>query len=177
MVTAAVALIAGGGDGGPNDDVGGSYASVAELTAASDLIVAATVASVADGRITPTPAGSESVGTLHLDVTLRIDDVLAGTALPGDRIIVSWPAWEVGADGSRGAETLSGGQPLPEVGDRDLWFLFRFRVDVFGLTALEGRFDLKDGTITPRLAHPGGAGAEADGLSYDEMAAVVAAAL
>lgn len=97
----------------------GDPADLADLVAASDLVVVATVDEVARGRpVDPTGTASEESAF----VTLNVEEVLAGDDQDA-QVVVEEEGWM--ADGRRIA--MDGAAPT-EVGDRAIWFL----VDVGG---------------------------------------------
>jgi hypothetical protein len=91
------------------------YPSLDELVAAADLVVRGEVASTERGRTFGQPGGSTIVSRL---ATLRIDEVLAGTAPRADTVLVEEEGW---LDDGR-ALVVDGAGPT-RVGDAGFWFL------------------------------------------------------
>lgn len=162
------------------------YADLAELVAASDLVVRGEVEATERGRTFGGPGGAAIVSRL---VTLRVDQVLAGPA-PGDaaHVLVEEEGW------------LDDGRPLAvdgaaptEVGDRGVWFLLDVggpELPTYTVVNAEGRYlevegDAGDAGDAGDSADSGDGGglvgaegddplvAEVEALSADELAAEV----
>jgi hypothetical protein len=157
------------------------YADLAELVAASDLVVRGEVEATERGRAFGGPGGAAIVSRL---VRLRVDEVLAGPA-PVDAVdvLVEEEGW------------LDDGRPLAvdgaaptEVGDRGIWFLLDVgdpELPVYTVVNAEGRYlEEEGGSGGSGGSGDGGGGlvgaegddplvAEVEALSADELAAEV----
>jgi len=91
------------------------FSSVAELAAASDLVVRAEVRATERGRAFGAPGGTSIESRL---VTIVIADVLRGTAAPGQALLVEEEGWL--DDGT--PLVVDGAAPSAE-GDDAIWFL------------------------------------------------------
>jgi hypothetical protein len=146
------------------------YTRLADLVAAADLVVAGEVASTERGRTFGEPGGAAIVSRL---VTLRVDEVLAGTAPAGAaNVLVEEEGW------------LEDGRPLAvdgaaptEEGDRGVWFLVDVddpELPVYTVVNAAGRY-LVEGEAT--LVGPDGDDplvAEVEAMTPDALADEVA---
>lgn len=150
-----------------------TYQSLAEMAAASDVVVVGTVAEVTEGTFQPAPATEDFLGTQSLRAVIDVERVLQGKLSPGDQVFVPWMGYEVAADGTPGPQMIVDGQPPPAPGHRDVWFLAA-GPDSMGLVAYEGRLRVADDGSLARRA-PVGSGAEAEVLALPDVEALDAA--
>jgi hypothetical protein len=117
--------------------------SLAELAAASDVVVRGEVVGTARGRLFGDPGGEATIESRVL--TLRIDAVLHGTDPGQVQVLVEEEGW----DGD-GAPLIVDGADPSTPGDRGIWFLSRVGSGEerrYVVVSAEGRY-LVDG---PRL--------------------------
>ena len=100
-----------------------TFASLSDMAEASGFVIVGTVVEIVDGRFTPAPATEDFLGTQSLRVMVEVEQVLKGDSAVGSRVSIPWRGYDVMADGTRGPQMIVNGQPTPEVGDRDVWFL------------------------------------------------------
>lgn len=145
------------------------FPTLADLVAAADVVVAGEVEGTERGRTFGQPGGAAIVSRL---VTLRVDEVLAGTAPAGaPNVLVEEEGW------------LDDGRPLAvdgaaptQVGDRGIWFLVEVddpELPVYTVVNAEGRYLLSGDALV------GAAGddpliAEVESMTPDALAARVA---
>jgi hypothetical protein len=145
------------------------YPTLDDLVAAADVVVAGEVESTDRGRTFGAPGGAAIVSRL---VTLRVDEVLAGTAPAGaPHLLVEEEGW------------LDDGRPLAvdgaaptEVGDRGIWFLVDVgdpELPVYTVVNAEGRY-LLDGRTLVGAAGDDPLIAEVEALTPGDLAARVA---
>ncbi len=97
----------------------GAFGSVAELGAAADTVVLATVTgeeSLGRPGVADDPSADEFVG-----LTLSVDSIFTGVSAV--EIKLGWDAYAVDAGGMRVAENVLNGVPVPHVGDQLVLFL------------------------------------------------------
>lgn len=138
------------------------YATLAQMTNASPLVAEIKVVrQLQSYRIpldpiyvnnTPQPAstGSEDQGPLKTDFLVQIVEPIKGTASEGgDQIVVTQ---EGGVDAAGKPIEVMEGNPLLQVGDREIVFL-RYGTKYFFAGGPEGRFEvLSDGTVAARAS-------------------------
>jgi hypothetical protein len=111
------------------------HASLDELVGAADLVVRGEVEGTERGRPFGQPGGATIVSRL---VTLRVDDVLAGTAPRAGTVLVEEEGW---LDDGR-ALVVDGAGPSAE-GDAGIWFLTEVDdpdLPVYTTVGAEGRY-------------------------------------
>jgi hypothetical protein len=111
------------------------YTTLDELVAAADLVVRGEVASTERGRTFGQPGGTTIVSRL---VTLRVDEVLAGTAPRAGSVLVEEEGW---LDDGR-ALVVDGAGPT-RTGDAGFWFLVEVDdpdVPVYTTVGAAGRY-------------------------------------
>ncbi len=161
-----------------------NYATVDEMVRGSDLIARGIVTGWEPGRIIP--GGEES--TELITVTVRIIDVLQGTARVGDTVSFPWEAWELRSDETRGRIRLVEGIRVPEPGNELVLFLRDLPDDqeramkvrpTHYLATFDGIFDVRGDKIVSSLIDRSNGesprvGIQLSGLSYEELKALVA---
>lgn len=112
------------------------FATLADLLDASDVVVAGEVVATERGRPFGDPGRAAIVSRL---VTLRVDEVLAGTAPAGaPNLLVEEEGWL-----EDGPPLVVDGAAPSEVGDRGIWFLVEAgdpELPVFVVVNAEGRY-------------------------------------
>lgn len=150
---AAVVTSQRGGDGEPSSGAGSTgstprdeelvevtsdaprHATLDELVAAADVVVRGEVEGTERGRPFGQPGGATIVSRL---VTLRVDEVLAGTAPRAGTVLVEEEGW---LDDGRALVVDGAGPTRP--GDRGIWFLVEVDdpdLPVYTTVGAEGRY-------------------------------------
>ncbi len=149
----AVVAVAVGGDEEPAPIAIASsavdFSTLDDLLAASDLVVVATVADIADGRQITAPADPDAAVVTRL-LVLDVSDVVAG-ASDGD-VIVEEPA----ALGDGTPVVVDGIEPL-DVGDQAIWFLVAGDAETmpyFALVNRQARYTIAGDTLRPSADDP-----------------------
>lgn len=155
-----------------------NFPTVADMAAASDVVVVGTVADVVAGDFQPAPEIEDFAGTQNLLAIVEVERVLVGDVAVGEAVAVPWSGYEVGDDGTPGPTMIVNGQPTPAVGDRDVWFLASHTEGTLGLVAYEGRVRVADdGSLETRGPVGSGAERELEALTgLEQLAATLAAA-
>jgi hypothetical protein len=167
-VVAVVVALRGGGDGKTIELTSSApdLGTVEELIAASDLVVAATVAEVADGRQITAPADPQAAVVTRL-LVLDVSDVFAGAA-DGD-VIVEEPATL-----GDGTPVVVDGMPPLDVGDEAVWFLVAGddeAMPYFAVVNRQGRYTVAGDSLHPASDDP--LSSELAALGLKRLAAVV----
>ena len=116
------------------------HATLDELVAAADLVVRGEVEGTERGRPFGQPGGATIVSRL---VTLRVDEVLAGTAPRAGTVLIEEEGW---LDDGR-ALVVDGADPT-RTGDAGIWFLVEVDdpdLPVYTTVGAEGRYLLASG--------------------------------
>jgi hypothetical protein len=144
--------------------------SLAELAAASDLVVRGQVTDTAHGRVFGDPGSTATIESRTL--TLRIDRVLRGAAPDDDRVLVEEEGW----DGDGAPVVVDGAAPSRR-GDAGIWFLAEVgeaEEHRYVVVSAEGRYLVQGGHLVgaagedPLIAH-------LEDLGPDGLAAAIAA--
>jgi hypothetical protein len=146
------------------------FATLADLLDASDVVVSGEVVATERGRPFGEPGGTAIVSRL---VTLRVDEVLAGTAPAGaPNLLIEEEGWL-----DDGPPLVVDGAAPSEVGDRGIWFLVDAgdpELPVHVVVNAEGRYLLDDAGALVGADGDDPLIAEIEALTPDALAARVA---
>lgn len=145
------------------------------MAAASDLIVEGSVVGVSDGRFQPHPT-NEGEGDLALAIEIEVKSVLKGDAAVGDTVTVPWAGGFYVAPDLPRTPVVVVGQPQPEVGDHNVWFLGPHPDGgaVWGLVSYDGRLEVgSDGDLVLVGDGGSGAGREVAEMTLDQLRGVL----
>lgn len=152
-----------------------SFSSMLEMQKASDAVIVATVSSVDEGRILDDSGIAGEDALQILDVSLFVDEVIAGT-LPSEEVVIEWMGWELdGVSGEPDPPFIVNGIPTPSVSQRGVWFVReengqRDGKPRYGLVSLDGMLHLgEDGRLTSPLADRARLGHSVDGETVSEL--------
>jgi hypothetical protein len=136
--------------------------SLAELAAASDLIVRGVVTATAPGRVFGDPASAATIESRT--VTLRIDAVLRGPGPLDPQVLVEEEGWD-----DEGAPLVVDGAAPSRTGDDGIWFLVEVGAAEehrYVVVSAEGRYLVEGGRLVgatgedPLIARLAGLGPE-----------------